>query len=82
MRQKKQYDNPGLASLVSATRKARGLTLRDVADKIHAEQPEVTITHVTIYRLEKGKTRSRYSTLRAVAKALGLDPELLFHAAA
>jgi transcriptional regulator with XRE-family HTH domain len=35
------------------------------------------VNEITIYRAERGDTRLRPSTLRKLAKALGVDPEEL-----
>jgi transcriptional regulator with XRE-family HTH domain len=87
MRQRKRQDNAALAAIVKSARTMHGLTLRELEEKIDQMEPskgeaKVTVSHVTLFRLETGKVKPRARTLRVVALALALDPKLLFLAAA
>ncbi len=60
------YSNmAGKAIDLRRIRKARGLSLRALADK-------VGMSYVALYHLEAGHAGPRLSTLRALAKALGV----------
>jgi predicted transcriptional regulator len=53
-------------SIIRAWREYLGLTQGDVAKAMHVSQPVYA-------RMESGKVKPRVSTLRRIAKALGID---------
>lgn len=53
---------------LTAWRSAAGLSMADLADKSGARQ-------ATISDIENSKVDPRYSTVRSIAAAMGLDPE-------
>lgn len=56
-------------------RKAAGLTLEDVAERIHQDTPELTVSRGTLSAIESGSRGASELMLQALARAFGLDSE-------
>ncbi|KUO55762.1 MAG: hypothetical protein APF78_10830 [Sphingomonadales bacterium BRH_c3] len=63
----------GLGKKLEQTRKARGLTLAQVAEQLGVSKP-------TVWAWEKGKARPVDDRIPAIAEVLGLNPEELISA--
>ena len=53
--------------------------LRSLRERLFLTQPELAekagISHITLNRLENGKQKPSFKTIRKLAKALGVEPE-------